>query len=121
MIVRKGKNEKNDFIYHETVTEYGVEIECVMTESCCRWYCCPRIYREKRGEDYFITFMEYKSSMRSLANAPKPTFKVTFENMGNQTGITVQFVKGVLQPSPFVSGKNVDMFWEKKLDAKKLD
>lgn len=30
----------------------------------------------------------------SLAASPKPTFRVTFENVGNQTGITVEFIKG---------------------------
>lgn len=76
---------------------------------------------EEKGDYYLITFIEYKNSMLSLANAPKPTFKVTFENMGNQTGITVQFIKGkgFLWSLPFVSEKDVDIFWEKKLDAKK--
>lgn len=72
---------------------------------------------EERGGYYLITFKEYKSSMLSLANAPKPTFKVTFENMGNQTGISVQFIKGSLQPVPFVYTRDINIFWEKKLDA----
>lgn len=55
------------------------------------------IYVWEEGEGYYlITFKEYKSIMStlSLANAPKPTFKVVFENMGEQTGIAVQFIKG---------------------------
>ncbi len=76
---------------------------------------------EESGEYYLITFKEYKNGMLSLANAPKPTFKVTFENMGNQTGISVQFIKGYLQAVPSVYTRDIDAFWEKKLDAKKED
>lgn len=75
---------------------------------------------EEKGDYYLITFIEYKNNMLSLANSPKPTFKVTFESIGNQTGIIVQFIKGFLQPLPFVYGKDVDIFWERKLDAKKV-
>ena len=75
---------------------------------------------EKTEEnDYFITFIEYKNSILSLANSPKPTFKVIFEDLGDQTGIHVQFLKSCLQPLPFVSTKDIDTFWEVKLAAKK--
>ena len=73
---------------------------------------------EEREDYYLITFIEYKRSMRSLATSPKPVFKVTFEDLGNQTGINVQFLKGFLQPMPFVPTRNIDRFWETKLDAK---
>ena len=37
---------------------------------------------EKTEEnDYFITFIEYKNSILSLANSPKPTFRVIFEKI----------------------------------------
>ena len=75
---------------------------------------------EEKGDYYLITFTEYKNSMLSLATSPKPTFKVTFENMGNQTGISVQFITGFLLPVSFVYTKDIDTFWEKKLDAKKV-
>ena len=40
---------------------------------------------EKTEEnDYFITFIEYKNSILSLANSPKPTFRVIFEDLGGQ-------------------------------------
>lgn len=74
---------------------------------------------EKKEDYYLITFKEYKNSMLSLATSPKPTFKVKFENMGNQTGISVQFIKSLFQPVPFVYTKDIDTFWGKKLDAKK--
>lgn len=75
---------------------------------------------EKKEDYYLITFKEYKNSILSLAAAPKPTFKVMFENMGNQTGISVQFIRGPLQPVPFVYKKDIDTFFEKKLDAIKI-
>ena len=71
----------------------------------------------REGGYYLITFKEYKSSMLSLANALKPTFKVTFKNLGNQTDISVQFIKGFLQPLPNVYTRDINIFWEKKLDA----
>ena len=74
---------------------------------------------EKREDYYLITFIEYKRSMLSLATSPKPVFKVTFEDLGNQTGINVQFLKGFLQPMPFVYSRDINRFWETKLDAKK--
>ena len=42
---------------------------------------------EEREDYYLITFIEYKRSMLSLATSPKPVFKVTFKDLGNQTGI----------------------------------
>lgn len=77
---------------------------------------------EKTEEnDYFITFIEYKNSILSLANSPKPTFRVIFEDLGGQTGIHVQFLKSFLQPLPFVYTKDIDTFWEVKLAAKKIE
>lgn len=64
--------------------------------------------------------MEYKHDIWSLSTSPKPVFKVVFEELANQTGINVQFLSGFLRPGPFVYTKDVDMFWEKKLDAKKV-
>ena len=55
------------------------------------------------------------------ANFPKPTFKVIFEDLGDQTGIHVQFLKSFLQPLPFVHTKDIDAFWEVKLAAKKIE
>ncbi|MDE7367728.1 MAG: hypothetical protein K2N24_10265 [Lachnospiraceae bacterium] len=79
------------------------------------------VYQWEEKEDYFlITFLEYKNDIKSLATSPKPTFKVVFEELENQVGINVQFLSGTLQPVPFVYTKEVDMFWEKKLDAKKV-
>lgn len=75
---------------------------------------------EKKEDHYLITFIEYKNSMLSLANAFKPTFKVIFENMGNQTGISVQFIKEPLQSVPNVYTRDIDAFWQKKLDAEKV-
>lgn len=73
---------------------------------------------EEKGDYYLITFNEYKNSILSLAAAPKPTFKVTFEDLGNETGIRVQFLSTVFQPVPFVYTKDINAFWEKKLEAR---
>lgn len=75
---------------------------------------------EEKENYYLITFIEYKNSILSLATSPKPTFKVTFEDLGNQTGINVQFLTKALQPTPFVYTKDINMFWEKKLEAKRI-
>jgi hypothetical protein len=45
---------------------------------------------------------------------------VIFEDLENQTGINVQFLKNISQPIPFVYTKDIDMFWEKKLEAKRI-
>lgn len=110
---------KNELHYHY-ITDYSLDL-------CLEYMKHDNIYDkfeyvwEERGDYYLITFKEYKNGMLSLANAPKPTFKVTFKNMGNQTGISVQFIKGSLQAVPFVYTKDIDAFWKKKLDAKKAD
>ncbi|MCM1496282.1 MAG: hypothetical protein NC089_10865 [Bacteroides sp.] len=75
---------------------------------------------EERNGYFLITFLEYKNDIKSLATSPKPTFKVVFEELEHQIGINVQFLGGFLQPLPFVYTKEVDWFWEKKLDAKKI-
>ncbi|MDE6530059.1 MAG: hypothetical protein K2K96_04720 [Lachnospiraceae bacterium] len=106
-------------LHYHYITNYSLDL-------CLEYMKHDNIYDkfeyvwEERGDYYLITFKEYKNSMLSLANAPKPTFKVTFENMGNQTGISVQFLKGSLQPVPFAYTKDIDIFWEKKLDAEKV-
>jgi hypothetical protein len=75
---------------------------------------------EEEGNYYLITFIEYKNSILSLGTSPKPTFKVIFEDLENQTGINVQLLKNILQPIPFVYTKDIDLFWEKKLEAKRI-
>jgi hypothetical protein len=75
---------------------------------------------EEEGNYYLITFIEYKNSILSLGTSPKPTFKVIFEDLENQTGINVKCLKNILQPIPFVYTKDIDMFWEKKLEAKRI-
>ncbi len=107
-------------LHYHYITNYSLDL-------CLEYMKHDNIYDkfeyvwEERGDYYLITFKEYKNGMLSLANAPKPTFKVTFENMGNETGISVQFIKESLQAVPFVYTKDIDAFWEKKLDAKKAD
>lgn len=78
-------------------------------------------YTWEENEDHFlITFLEFKNSIRSLQNSPKPTFKVVFEDLGTKTGIHVEFIKAFLQPTPFVYTKEIDEFWKRKLDAEKI-
>ena len=76
---------------------------------------------EEKENHYIITFTEYKNSILSLANAPKPVFKVSFEDLETKTGIKVEFIKDFLQPVPFVYIKDIDKFWKEKLNAVKQD
>lgn len=82
------------------------------------------IYTWEEKEDYYIiTFKEYKSSTAffSLANTRKPMFKVIFEELGDQTGVKVEFINpGLIIKLPSVTDKEIDKFWEKKLDAKRI-
>lgn len=78
---------------------------------------------EKKEGYYLITFKEFKSStaFRSLANVRKPVFKVVFEDFAEQTGIRVQFIStGFIIKSMPIFPQDVDKFWMKKLDAKKI-
>lgn len=47
---------------------------------------------EENNGYYYITFIEYKNSMRSLATSPKPKFIVIFNELGEQTSINVSFI-----------------------------
>ena len=49
---------------------------------------------------------------------PRQIFRVEFEDLGGQTGIRVQFINPTLfQKSSLIE---IDGFWERKLDAKKI-
>lgn len=118
--LREGGSEEGMEIKFNYITDYPLDL-------CLEYMKHDNIYDEftyiwEEKEDYcLITFTEYKNSIKSLATSPKPSFKVRFENMGNQTGISVQFARDNLQPLPFVYTKDIDTFWEKKLSAKRLD
>ena len=79
-------------------------------------------YTWEEQEDYYlITFKEYRnSSFYSLHNAPKPEFRVMFKSTENGTTIHVQFLSQLLQPVPFVTTYQIDEFWERKLEAKRI-
>ena len=51
-----------------------------------------------------------------MKHTPKPFFRVTFEDLGERTGITVESLSGIV----FARTKDIDLFWEKKLGAKRL-
>lgn len=62
-----------------------------------------------------------RDSIRSLSNVRKPIFKVVFEDFGDQTGIRTQFMNpGLITKLPDVSVKDIDRFWEIKLDAERI-
>ena len=76
---------------------------------------------EERGDYYLITFKEFRNSIRSLSNARKPIFKVVFEDFGEQTGIRTRFMNpGLIIELPEIPIKDIDCFWETKLDAKRI-
>lgn len=106
---------KTDFYY---ITHYSLDLclEYMKHENISDIFS----YNWEKKEDYYlITFKEYKNRILSLANSPKPTFKVVFIDLGNSTGINVEFLSSFFQPVPFVYTKDINAFWEKKLDAKK--
>ena len=76
---------------------------------------------EEREDYYLITFKEYRNSIFSLATARKPIFKVVFEDFGEQTGIRTRFMNpGLIIELPEIPIKDIDCFWETKLDAKRI-
>ena len=76
---------------------------------------------EGKGDCYLITFKEFRNSMLSLSGVRRPIFKVVFEDFGDQTGIRVQNINpNWIVKTPTVSIKEIDKFWEKKLDAKRI-
>lgn len=77
-------------------------------------------WEEKEGY-YLVTFKEFKRSIRSLNSVPKPIFKVIFEDLGNQTGIRVQYMNpGLIKFLLWIPERDIDRFWETKLDAKRI-
>jgi len=78
-------------------------------------------YKFEEGEGgYYLTFIEYRNSLRSLHNCTKPCFNVMFYERGYETLIKISFVERGLLPWPNLYLKKLDEFWEKKLDAKLL-
>lgn len=76
---------------------------------------------EEKESYYLITFKEFRNSIFSLSSARKPMFKVVFEDFGDKTGIRVQFIStGLIIKTPSVTTIDIDKFWEKKLDAKRI-
>lgn len=106
--------------------EYGMEFYFVTEytiEKCLEFMEHENIYDvflyewKKKDDKFILTFNEYKNSILSLKNSPKPKFEVMFENLEEMTGIKVIFLKGILQPVPYIYTKDIVMFWEKKLNA----
>lgn len=93
----------NDYIKHSNVYDWFIYT-----------------WEEKEGY-YLITFKEFKRSIRSLNSVPKPIFKVIFEDLGDQTGIRVQYMNpGLIKFLLWIPERDIDRFWEKKLDAKRI-
>ena len=77
---------------------------------------------EERDDRFLITFKEYRNSTFSMSNARKPVFKVMFEDLGEQTGVRVQFMNpGLFIKTPSVNTIDIDKFWENKLDAERIE
>lgn len=109
-------DEVNSFYY---VSDYPISL-------CLEYMKHSNIYDrfsykwEENNGYYFITFIEYKNSMRSLATSPKSKFIVIFNELGEQTSINVSFINTILQPVPFIATNEIDTFWERKLNAKRI-
>ena len=77
-------------------------------------------WEEKEGY-YLIKFDEFRRSILTLGNVPKPIFKVVFKDLGDQTGISVQYMNpGLFKNFSWLHEKDIDKFWEIKLDAKRI-
>lgn len=79
---------------------------------------------EEREGYYLMTFTEHTRPGYTLVGRRKPVFRVTFEDFGDQTGIRVQYLNLVcwaeIWVTPCISLWDIDKFWEKKLDAKRV-
>lgn len=51
---------------------------------------------------------------------PRQSFEVEFVDLGEQTGIRVQFISTFLCKTPQMQPWLFDRFWERKLDAKRI-
>ena len=71
------------------------------------------------GESYGMHWAgdRYRDGSRWAGNMPRQSFKVEFADLGEQTGIRVQFISTWLSKSPLIC---IDGFWERKLDAKRI-
>lgn len=57
-----------------------------------------------------------------MSNCPKSHFEVCFQSDADGTIIEVTFMKTFFQSYPmFIDMRYVDSFWEKKLDAVKIE
>lgn len=106
----------NSFYY---VSDYPISL-CLEYMKHCNIYDRFSYKWEENNGYYFITFIEYKNSMRSLATSPKSKFIVIFNELGEQTSINVSFINTILQPVPFIATNEIDTFWERKLNAKRI-
>ena len=51
---------------------------------------------------------------------PRQSFKVEFVDLGEQTGIRVWFISTCLSKNPALNTVEIDRFWERKLDARRI-
>ena len=87
------------------------------------------IYTWEEKENYFlITFKGrsyglywtgeiYSNGSLWTGNMPRQSFRVEFVDLGEQTGIRVQFISTWLSKNPSIY---TDRFWERKLGAKRI-
>lgn len=77
------------------------------------------VWEEREGY-YLITFKDYSDIGYSMFGASRPVFKVVFEDFGDQTGIRTQFMNPWILKKPWIPQRDIDRFWEIKLDAKRI-
>lgn len=87
------------------------------------------IYTWEEKENYFLITFEgesygmrwagdrYRDGFLWAGNVPRQSFKVEFVDLGERTGIRVQFIGTWLSKEPSIY---TDRFWERKLDAKRI-
>ncbi len=106
----------NSFYY---VTEYPLDL-CLQYMQNDNVYDVFSYTWEKREGFYLLTFVQYKNSFRQLSSLFAPSFIVQFENVEEKIGVNVSYVSNIMQPFPMVDVYNIDAFWEKKLNAKRI-
>lgn len=109
-------DDGNEFFY---ITQYPVDI-CLDYMKHENMYDLFDYTWEEIGGRYFITFIKRKSNVKPF-NMPKPVFEVVFTSVDRETKIKVIYLKSYSAPVPLIGIENVDLFWNKKLNAIKYE
>lgn len=122
-----GSEEDMEFYY---LSEHPVKV-CRDYMKHFNIYDCFLYTWEERGDYFLITFKgrsygiywtgdRYRNGHPWVGNMPRQSFRVEFKDLGEKTGIRVQFISTFLSKTPQMQPWLFDRFWERKLDAKRI-